>query len=129
MKRFLVLVMISILAVCLISGCAGGGGGATTYTDATKTITTGVNQEFVIALDHDPTTTYDWEETHDASMLDLVAKESIPIDEAKSLVKDTGTQSFRFKALNTGKTKITFLYKRPWELLPISQLTFNIDIQ
>jgi predicted secreted protein len=126
MKRFLVLVTISILAVCLISGCAGGGE-ATTYTDPTKTITTGVNQEFVVALDHDPTTTYDWEESHDASMLNLVSKETKPAEGVQ--VKPLETQHFRFKALKAGKTKITFLYKRPWELLPIKQLTFNIDVQ
>ena len=99
MKRFLVLVMTSILGVCLIVGC---GGGVRTYVDAEKTINISVHQEFIIALDSNPTTGYDWEESHDENMLSLEKSEYNPNEKAPGLVGAGGAQYFRFKALKTG---------------------------
>jgi len=126
MRRFLVLVVASILAVCLIAGC---GAGVKTYTDTQKTISVGVNQEFIIALDSNPTTGYDWEESHDAAMVKLVEKKYRPDEKAAGLVGAGGTQYFQFKALKVGKTSITFAYKRPWEEDIAEQKAFNIDIK
>ena len=126
MKKFLVLVVALILAVCLIAGC---GAGVKTYTDAEKTISVGVNQEFIIALDANPTTGYDWEESHDAAMLKLVEKKYRPDEKAAGLVGAGGTQYFQFKALKVGKTSITFAYKRPWEEDIAEQKAFNIDVK
>ena len=126
MKKFLVLVVASILVVCLIAGC---GAGVKTYTDVGKTISVGVNQEFIIALDSNPTTGYDWEESHDAAMLKLVEKKYRPDEKAAGLVGAGGTQYFQFKALDVGKTSITFAYKRPWEEDIAEQKAFNIDVK
>ena len=126
MRRFLVLVVASILAVCLIAGC---GAGVKTYTDTQKTISVGVNQDFIIALDSNPTTGYDWEESHDAAMVKLVEKKYRPDEKAAGLVGAGGTQYFQFKALKVGKTSITFAYKRPWEEDIAEQKAFNIDIK
>ena len=65
MKRLLVLAMVSIVMISLMTGC----GGVKTYVDVEKTINTSLDQEFIIALDSDPTTGYDWEESYDESML------------------------------------------------------------
>ena len=126
MKKFLVPVMMSILAVCLIAGC---GGGVKTYVDTEKTINTGVNQEFIIALDSNPTTGYNWEESYDDSMLSLPEKEYKPDEKAAGLVGAGGTQYFRFKALKTGKTEITVTYKRSWETGFADQKVFSVDIK
>ena len=153
MKWFLVLVMTSILAVCLVAGC---GGGVKTYVTAIdqwidaynishieKTIVTRVNQQFIIVLDSNPTTGYEWEESYDEGMLKLVeskfqragrrpkgakgAKPAKPPEEG--LVGVGGTQYFRFKALETGKTEITFTYKRAWETDLAEQRVFSVDIK
>ena len=126
MKRFLSLVVISILAVCLIAGC---GCGVKTYVDAAQTISVGVNQEFIIALDSNPTTGYDWEESHDGDMLSLVEKKYRPDEKAPGLVGAGGTQYFQFKALKKGKSEITVTYKRPWEEDIAEQKVFNVDIK
>lgn len=126
MKRFLVLT--SILVVCLIAGC--GGGVIKTYVDAEGTIVTSVNQEFIIALDSNPTTGYDWEESYDESMLRLVeSKYELGKKAKEGLVGAGGTQYFRFKALKTGKTQITVTYKRAWETGFAEQKVFNVDIR
>ena len=128
MKRLLALVMASILAVSLIAGC---GGGVKTYIDPEKTISVSVDQEFVIALDSNPTTGYDWEESYDESMLRLDETESkyVVDEKAEGLVGAGGTQYFRFKALKTGKTEITLVYKRHWETEILEQKVFSVDIR
>jgi len=130
MKRFLVLVMASILVACLIAGC---GGGVKTYVDTEKTISVSVDQEFVIALDSNPTTGYDWEESYDDSMLwlDEVESKYVPDEKAAGLVGAGGTQYFRFKALKVGETEITLVYKRLWEDPTPQDVTkvFSVDIK
>ncbi len=125
MKKLLVLA--SILVVLLVAGC----GEVKTYTDAKETITTSVNQEFVIALDSNPTTGYDWEPSYDVSMLSLDEAESkyVPDEKAKGLVGAGGTHYFRFKALEAGQTEVTFVYKRHWETGILERKVFSVDIK
>jgi len=127
MKRCLVAAMISILAVGLLAGCAGG---IETYTDADKTISANVNQEFVITLDSNPTTGYNWEEDYDVAMLKLVESKYEPGKQAEEgMVGAGGTQYFRFQALKTGTTEITLTYKRSWETESADQKVFTVDIR
>jgi len=124
MKRFLVLTSI-LLAVSLIAGC----GGVKTYVDTEKTISVGIDQEFIIALDSNPTTGYDWEESHDPYKLILVEKKYEPDEKAAGLVGAGGTQYFRFTSQKTGETEVTFTYKRPWETDYAEQKVFKVDIK
>ncbi len=104
-----------------------------TYTDAGQTIDIDVNQEFVIALGANPTTGYDWEVSLDETILELVEKTYKPAEEAEEykVVGAGGVDYFRFKALKTGETEITMVYKRLWEE-PTAQdetkvFTVNLD--
>jgi len=124
MKRFLVLTSI-LLAVSLIAGC----GGVKTYVDTEKTISVGIDQEFIIALDSNPTTGYDWEESHDPYKLILVEKKYEPDEKAAGLVGAGGTQYFRFTSQKTGETEVIFTYKRPWETDYAEQKVFKVDIK
>jgi inhibitor of cysteine peptidase len=129
MRRLLALVMASILTVSLIAGC--GGGGVKTYIDPEEAISVSVDQEFVIALDSNPTTGYDWEESYDESMLTLDEAESkyVPDEKAEGLVGAGGTRYFRFKAIKAGQTEITLVYKRHWETEILEQKLFTVDIK
>ena len=126
MKKFMVLVVASILMVSLLTGC---GGGAKAYIDPDKTISVGVNQEFVIALDSNPTTGYDWEESYDESALKLVEDRYEPDEKAEGLVGAGGTQYFTFKALKAGQTEITLVYKRSWETEILEQKVFDVNVK
>lgn len=125
MKKFMVLMVASILAVSLLAGC----GGVKTYVDPEEKISIGVEQEFIIALDSNPTTGYDWEESYDDSMLSLVDDRYEPDEKAEGLVGAGGTQYFQFKALKAGQTEITLVYKRPWETEILEQKVFNVEIK
>ncbi len=125
MKKFLVLV--TVVAICLVAGCVGA---VKTYTDSGQTISIGTNQEFFIALGSNPTTGYGWQESYDEAMLELVEKTYEPSKEAEQdLVGAGGVEYFRFKALKTGKTEITLVYKRQWEEEFLEQKVFTVDIK
>ncbi len=126
MKKLLLLGTMLMSAVFLVVGCAGGG---KVYTDPVQTISAGINHEFIIALDSNPTTGYNWEERHDATMLGLVESKYEPDKKAPGLVGAGGTQYFRFKALKAGRTEITLTYKRPWETSSTTQKIFKVDIK
>jgi len=126
MKK-LILALASILMVCLIAGCVGE---VKTYTDPGRAISTGVNQEFVIALGSNPTTGYMWQESYDEDMLKLLESKYEMGEEAKQgVVGAGGVDYFRFKTLNKGETEITMVYKRPWEEEILDQKVFTVDIK
>ena len=122
-----VLAVVAVVAACLVVGCAGG---AKTYTDSGQTIDIGVNQEFVIALGANPTTGYDWQESHDEAMLELTEKTYELGKTAKQgMVGAGGVDYFTFKALKAGETRITMVYKRVWEEESIDQKVFTVNIK
>ena len=104
------LLLMAVLVTTLLAGCIG----VETYTDEGQTIETSVNQQFVIALGSNRTTGYSWQESHDEAMLKLV--EYIYKEKPKpGLVGAGGVEYFRSKAVKTGRTVITLVYRRPWE--------------
>ncbi len=129
MKRFLILVTVAVLAICLLGGCAGE---VKTYADSGQEVSIGVNQEFIIALGSNPTTGYRWQESYDEAMLKLVKSEYEMGKEAgEGMVGAGGVEYFRFKALKTGKAEITLVYKRPSEETTPQDMTkvFTINIK
>lgn len=146
MKRLLVLIMTSILALYLVACYSSA---VKTYIDVEETISTRVNQEFIIALESSPATYYDWdendecvsckllpavrsyswEESYDASMLSLEDKQYDINEKTESLADPWGTRYFRFKALKRGETEITFKYKQPWGTDYTEQKVFKVDIK
>jgi len=127
MKRLLILVTVIMVAVCLMAGCTRE---VKTYSDSGQAIDIGVNQEFVIALGSNPTTGYMWQESYDKNVLELVEKTYELGEEAKQgVVGAGGVDYFRFKALKTGETEITLVYKRPWEEESLAQKLFEVNIK
>jgi len=125
MKRLLLLVVLA--AILLVAGCVGE---VKTYSDSGQTISSGVNREFVIALGSNPTTGYSWQESYDEAVLELVEKTYEPGEKAKQgAVGAGGVEYFRFKALKSGKTEITLVYKRPWEEETIDQKVFTVAVK
>lgn len=127
MKRPLILV--TVVAACLLAGCVGQ---VKTYSDPGQAINIGVNQEFIIALDSNPTTGYSWQANYDETMLELVGGESTYKESKEAeegMVGAGGTELFRFKALERGETKITMVYKRTWEAEILEQKAFTVNIK
>ena len=127
MKKFLLLVtaVVVVGATCLVAGCAGE---ARAYINPETTINASVGKEFIIALDSNPTTGYDWDADYDGNMLSLV-EEEYSTQKCPGLVGAGGTQYFTFKASKTGETKITLDYQRSWEEKSIDQKIFTVNIK
>lgn len=115
MKKLLILATAALLvAVFIISFVVVGCVGVKTYDDSGQTIDINVGQEFVIALGSNATTGYSWQESYDATMLELV-KWNYDEEAQEGLVGVGGIEYFRFKALKVGTTQISLTYKQPWE--------------
>ena len=127
MKKFWTLVAAAVMATCLLAGCVGE---IKTYIDSGQTVNIGVDQEFVIALGANPTTGYDWQETYDETMLELVEKiYKLPEEAEHEVVGAGGVDYFRFKALEAGETEISLVYQRSWEEEGTARKVFIVNIK
>jgi len=126
MRKFFTFTLMTLLAACLLAGCAGE---VQMYADAGQEIDIRVNQEFAIALVSNPTTGYDWEASYDENVLKLVESKYEPGEKAQQgMMGAGGVKYFRFKALEKGVTEITLTYKRPWEEEFAEQKVFTVNI-
>ena len=127
MKKLLILVAIVLIAA--LPGCVYRV--VKTYTDEGQSIDVGVNREFALVLGSNPTTGFNWQLTHDSTMLELEEKKYIPGKEAKAgVVGAGGADYFRFRTLRTGETKVILVYRQLWEGGQTSDTkTFTINIR
>ncbi len=100
-------------------------------------IQTEINGVFSIELESNPTTGYGWQAEFSKESLELVQNIYLPSEPEtdgktgnEPLVGSTGKEIFEFKALQSGKTEITFSYLRPWEqgVEPIKQEIYEVEI-
>jgi inhibitor of cysteine peptidase len=114
LKKYLLIVLLSVIV--LIAGCSSGKSTeVNTYTDPAQTINVNVNQEFILALESNPTTGYSWQESHDTTMVDLVKDQYQARETAPDVVGAGGTHYFAYQALKKGEAKVTLVYRRSWE--------------
>lgn len=125
MKKFLMLVAVGV--ALMLVGCVEE---PAVYIDQGQTISTEIGEEFVVALDANPTTGYNWEESYDETALKLVEKTfELGESDKKGLIGAGGIENFRFKAIGKGTTEITLVYKRLWEQEIAAQAVFKVDIK
>lgn len=81
------------------------------FAESTFTV---VGQEFIISLESNPTTGFEWILVSSLpSWLELVRHEYIPTN--PEMIGSGGIEEWTFKATNTGSTTLTFHYRRSWE--------------
>lgn len=101
------------------------------FADQTKVITVQAGQNFTITLEANATTGYRWQlaKPLDESLIRLVSSEYLP--DKTELVGAGGKQIWVFKALNAGKTAVSFKYVRPWEknIQPEKEESFVVIIK
>lgn len=100
------------------------------YQDAATPIRVQTGEEFLIVLPSNATTGYRWEMKFPEKEQRLLLVESKYIAPEKNLVGAPGDQSYKFKALVTGETKIDLIYRRPWEPnRPADRKMFTVLVQ
>ena len=90
-----------------------------------------VDQILVISLESNPTTGFGWQilEIEDPILQSMGEAEFQP-SESNEVVGAGGTETFRFKAIRTGQTKLTLVYRRPWEddVAPLETFLLNVIV-
>ncbi len=96
-----------------------------------NTIKTIVGREFVITLDANATTGYEWQLANpiDSKLINLVRSEYTPYK--TGLVGSGGKSIWTFKTIQVGKAQISFKYIRSWEkdTPPVKEAKYMVDIQ
>lgn len=138
MKKLVILVLLAALVVpFVLSGCSSQSPATSNpmmtrmpvYNDS-GVINIGVNGEFIIQLETNPSTGYDWQKNFDSSYLTLVESDFEQTPGSEGRLGAGGTQYFRFKALKAGETKIGLAYARSWEnRVPADTKEFTIKIK
>lgn len=125
-KRYSILLPgLALLLAALVAGCMSQQ--PREYTDPSQRIEIGVGEQFVIALESNPTTGYEWKVDFDETLLKLAQSDfTAP---RTSLIGAGGEQRFTFKGVKTGKTEVTLTYKRQWEQDFADQKVFAISIK
>ncbi len=93
----------------------------------TETLEVEMDENFIITLESNQTTGYQWETGFEAGYLELVDKKYI-LPEEQQVVGAGGQEIFTFFPLQSGETEITFLYKRRWEEKEIKRFIYKIVI-
>ena len=123
MKRLLLLLIALVLIISVVAGC---GGEVATYIDSEETITVGVGEEFIIALDRDAGLGFQWIETIDRAYLKLVKEEYKAGFKEEGLTGAGGTKYYRFRGVAAGSTEIDLEYRRERE--PGQHVIFKVTI-
>jgi inhibitor of cysteine peptidase len=114
-----VIFAVIIIAAALALTLCGCGGASKEYSDPDVPIVVEEGQEFVIVLESNPTTGYQWQlaQPLDEEILSLVKAEFEEREEDGPLGAP-GEERWTFKAEGRGTTTIDFSYVRPWEEEP-----------
>jgi len=130
-KYFFHIVAIIVILTVIILFIVFSGNSADTYVDSKAELKTAVGKEFVITLDANATTGYEWQLASpiDDNLIKLVSSEYTP--DNTGLVGSGGKSIWTFKAAQAGKAQVSFKYIRPWENnTPLSQrTTYIVSIQ
>jgi inhibitor of cysteine peptidase len=80
--------------------------------------------EFMVALDANPTTGFQWEPRFEADALQLLERR--PPTPGPG-VGAGGVERFRFKAIGQRTSRLVFAYRRPWDTQAAEELSFQLD--
>ena len=97
-----------------------------TYQDDDKEISARAGETFVVALEGNPTTGYQWELSEDREEFSLVEKDYAQPGPA---IGAATKERFVIKAVKSGSAKLIFKYKRPWETEVLDTKTFRLNIK
>ena len=120
-----IVILLSFVLLCII-GCTAQ---PQKYSDPGQEIEIVSGEEFIIGLESNPTTGFEWLTEFDESFLEPVKSEYETDKALSGMTGVGGEQQFTFKGLKPGKTKITLKYKREWEQAAADTKIFTVSIK
>ena len=101
-----------------------------TEADHGASVTLRVGDRLLVALEGNPTTGYEWENTlvYEYAVLREFAEVEFRPDSA--LIGAGGLFLFRYEAVDTGPQGFRFDYRRPWESVePLQRVEFQVSVE
>ena len=100
---------------------------AKTYTREQARIGIRAGEQFLVELESNPTTGYQWQPAFDPAALKLVGRDfSLAGAAACAAIGGGGVERFRFESLAAGATQLSFAYQRSWEPGVRDQAQFEV---
>jgi inhibitor of cysteine peptidase len=123
--------VVLLLTTIIVAGCGSTGEVRLDMADNGRQIEVEVDQTLVISLESNPTTGFGWEliEFEDPILQSMGEVEFQP-SESKEVVGAGGTEIFRIKAVSTGQTTLTLVYRRSWDegVEPLETFRLNVIV-
>jgi predicted secreted protein len=94
--------------------------------DRMETIKARTGEPFNITLDSNPTTGYRWYADYDYGLMKL--DDQRYERDASSAIGGGGKETFTFTPLRSGETRISMVYRRPWENIAADVRSFQVLI-
>lgn len=124
-----VIVVLSLVVSLAAIGC---GGGTKTYTQSDTNITASAGDQFVIQLESNPTTGFQWgiSGSLNPTVVKKIGSKYVPGKNARTQVGAGGVENWTFHGMAKGTTKIVMTYARPFEkgTAPAQTVTFNVTV-
>jgi len=95
------------------------------YKDVKVPIKVKLNHSFIISLESNPSTGFEWFAKYDSKKINLKKPKEFVLDSGQ-LVGGSGCELFEFEAIGASETEIEMIYKRNWEKNPIKIEKFKI---
>ncbi len=129
MKRCLCIWMAAVVILGLFAGCAASS--AKVYGEKDTAISAEEGQTFVVRLNENPTTGYQWTYAiGDESIVQFVKEDYQADSKDTQLAGSGGVKEVTFKALKKGQTTIAMVYERSWEKNPDDQkIVYNVEVK
>ena len=84
---------------------------------------------YEVSLDSNPSTGYQWQVEFDEDFLEMVDHRfEFDSDTNPPLPGTAGKDTFVFRAVAKGNTRVEFTYKRPWETESLETKVYALDI-
>ncbi len=130
MKRIAVLVLIVLLTFSMLAACVKTSG-EKVYGKEDTNIEAKTGESFVIQLEENPTTGYEWTVTiSDENIVKKTDDQYTTESRDEDIVGAGGVHTYTFEALKEGSTQITFVYERSFEEnSAVETVVFNITVK
>lgn len=130
MKKAIYLILALLVVVSVLTACSSASADKV-YGKDDKNITVAAGKTFVIQLDANPTTGYDWSvKINDESVVKLENQEYKQQSGTEEMTGAGGTDYFTFKGLKKGSATITLTYERSFEEGSATEtLVYNVTVE
>lgn len=131
-RRILVPLLVALLAMVGLALVGCGNSSVKTYTEKDTNVTAKVGSQFVIQLQSNRTTGYQWgvSGTLDSAVVKKVSSKYVPGKNAQKQVGAGGVEDWTFEAAGKGSAKIVMVYMQPFEqqAAPAWTVTFDVTV-